>query len=344
VANLTTDLAGKLSTSGGTVTGTVNIDTLNVTGGNFIASGIRSQTPPATFPGVYLGQDAVGSNVGIEIATLNVSGLSYIDFTRCGTNNNSRLSCNSTSGLMTMSAVGGFSFINPVSCTQALAVTGATTCTGNLTVSNSLPTGGNVTTNVTNTGASGFASLYLNAPSETGQLFVGQGGGLTLRTNTAHDVVFKTNDVERLRLRNSDGSVIIAGSASLGSTLTWGGDTYNAPTSTTGGSTYPTLLSIKADGVTEVGKCLDFHTASAQTSEDFPIRLTANAGALDCTGAVTRLQHAGTAFRTGAFSVGSTPVMLLWNGNTDVTGSVELVPLENVLRPNFAGYYQITVC
>jgi hypothetical protein len=119
--------------------------------------------------------------------------------------------------------------------------------------------------------------------------------------------------------------------------------TYVAPTSTTGGDTYPTLLSIKADGVTEVGRILDFHSASAQPAEDFLVRLTASAGVLDCNTAFTSLKHC-MAFRTGAFSVGSAPVMLLWNGITDVTGSVELVPFENVLRPSFTGYYQITVC
>ena len=67
--------------------------------------------------------------------------------------------------------------------------------------------------------------------------------------------------------------------------------TYVAPTSTNQGNTYPTLLSIKADGVTEIGKYLDFHTASAQTAEDYLVRLTANAGVLDCSGPVTRLQH-----------------------------------------------------
>jgi hypothetical protein len=120
--------------------------------------------------------------------------------------------------------------------------------------------------------------------------------------------------------------------------------TYVALTSTTGGNTYPTLLSIKADGVTEVGKYLDFHTASAQTAEDYLVRLTANVGALDCNTAFTCLKHAGTAYRTGTFNVGSVPHILLWNNIKDVTGGVELVPFENVLRPNFTGYYQITVC
>jgi hypothetical protein len=126
--------------------------------------------------------------------------------------------------------------------------------------------------------------------------------------------------------------------------ITWGGVTYRTPSTTTGGSNYPTLISIKADSVTEVGKYIDFHSDSAQVAEDYLIRLTANAGVLDCTGAVTRLQHAGTAYRTGTFAVGSVPHILLWNNIKDVTGSVELVDFENVLRPNFAGHYQITVC
>jgi hypothetical protein len=93
-----------------------------------------------------------------------------------------------------------------------------------------------------------------------------------------------------------------------------------------------------------VGRILDFHSASGQAAEDFTTRLTASAGALDCNTAFTSLKHAGTTYRTGTFAVGSVPHILLWNNIKDVTGSVELVPFENVLRPNFAGYYQITVC
>jgi hypothetical protein len=74
------------------------------------------------------------------------------------------------------------------------------------------------------------------------------------------------------------------------------------------------------------------------------VRLTAATGVLDCSTAFARLQHAGTAYRTGTFAVGSVPQILLWNNIKDVTGSVELVAFENVLRSNFAGYYQITVC
>ena len=264
---MTTDLASKLDLAGGTVTGTANVHTLNVTSGALVASGVRTQTPPANLPGVYLGQDAAGSNVGIEIATLNSSASSYIDFTRCGANNIARFICNNSTGVVTMSANGGFSFASPVALTSTLSVLLATTC---------------------------------SALSCTGF------------TNTG--------------------------------TLTWGGVTYNAPTSSTGGNTYPTLLSIKSDGVTEVGKYLDFHSASAQTAEDFTVRLTASSTSLDCSTAFTSLKHAGTVYRTGAFAVGSVPQILLWNNIKDVTGSVELVPFENVLRSNFAGYYQITVC
>ena len=61
-----------------------------------------------------------------------------------------------------------------------------------LTASSSLPFGGNTSVTVSNTGTSGFASLYLQAPSETGQLFVGQTSGLNVRTNTQHPITFRT--------------------------------------------------------------------------------------------------------------------------------------------------------
>ena len=96
--------------------------------------------------------------------------------------------------------------------------------------------------------------------------------------------------------------------------------------------------------MTEVGKYIDFHTASATEFEDFLVRLTASSTGLDCNTAFTSLKHAATAYRIGSFSVGSSPQLFLWDGIKDVTGSVELVPFENVLRPNFTGYYQITVC
>ena len=98
---------------------------------------------------------------------------SYIDFTRVGVNNNARFICNNSTGVVTMTANGGFSFSSPVALTSTFSVLLATAC---------------------------------SALSCTGFTCSG--------------------------------------------TLTWGGVTYNAPTSSTGGNTYPTLLSIKTDGVT----------------------------------------------------------------------------------------------
>ena len=229
VANLTTDLASKLDLAGGTVTGTANIHTLNVTGGAIVASGIRTQVPPANGPaGVYLGMDGVSpNNCGIEITCGDVTRSSYIDFTRPGVNNVGRILVAMNTGLMAFTSSGGFLFNNPVSCAQTLAVTGATTCSANL---------------------------------------------------------------------------------SLGSTLTWGGVTYQPPTSTIGSSAYPSLLSVKADGVTEVGKIIDFHSGSSIQSEDYVVRLTASLNSLACTGAFTSLKHAGTAYPIEAFSVTSTPI------------------------------------
>jgi hypothetical protein len=117
---------------------------------------------------------------------------------------------------------------------------------------------------------------------------------------------------------------------------------YNAPTSTTGGNTYPTLLSIKADGVTEVGRILDFHSASAQTLEDFTTRLTASAGVLDCNTAFTSLKHAGTAYPIEAFPVHNTPVQLPLDGVKDVYGGVS-TPGSMSLRTNFTGWFQVHV-
>jgi hypothetical protein len=52
--------------------------------------------------------------------------------------------------------------------------------------------GGNVSTIVENTNA-GYASLYVQAPNEVAQLYVGQGGGLYVTTNTAHPIRFLVN-------------------------------------------------------------------------------------------------------------------------------------------------------
>jgi len=180
IAGLTTSLAGKLSTTGGTLTGslsgtgatftgTVNVDTLNVTGGNFIASGIRSQTPPVTFPGVYLGQDGVGSNVGIEIATLNTSGSSYIDFTRCGANNNARIICNNSTGALTVTA-GSIALGTATACSSTLTATGA------VTLSSTLAAGASTLASLAVTGATTLSTL-------TAAGAVTCNGGLVVATN-----------------------------------------------------------------------------------------------------------------------------------------------------------------
>ena len=108
---MTTDLASKLDLAGGTVTGTANIHTLNVTGGAIVASGVRAQTPPVNFPGVYLGMDGVSpNNCGIEIACGDVSRSSYIDFTRPGVNNVGRILVTMSTGVMAFTSTGGFTF------------------------------------------------------------------------------------------------------------------------------------------------------------------------------------------------------------------------------------------
>ena len=63
---------------------------------------------------------------------------------------------------------------------------------GDIVTSASKPNGGNVLTRITNTGASGFSSYYLNAPSEECQIFTGQSTGLNLRTGRAHPIRFIT--------------------------------------------------------------------------------------------------------------------------------------------------------
>ena len=123
VSNLTSDLANRLLLNGTTqtVAGTVNIGTLNVTAGAIVASGIRSQTPPAGFPGVYLGMDGVApNNCGIEITCGDNSRQSYIDFTRPGVNNVGRILVTMSNGVMAFTSTGGFTFNNPVTLSSTL--------------------------------------------------------------------------------------------------------------------------------------------------------------------------------------------------------------------------------
>jgi hypothetical protein len=53
--------------------------------------------------------------------------------------------------------------------------------------------GGNVPAFIENTSVGGYASLYIQAPNEVAQLYVGQGGGLYVTTNTAHPIRFLVN-------------------------------------------------------------------------------------------------------------------------------------------------------
>ena len=65
-----------------------------------------------------------------------------------------------------------------------------------LKLTKSAPNGNNVAIEVTNTGQSGFSSLYLatqgQTTNETVQIFVGQQGGIVMMTRTAHPLRFKT--------------------------------------------------------------------------------------------------------------------------------------------------------
>ena len=86
------------------------------------------------------------------------------------------------------------------SITGNLTVLGSSNLTGNLDVSRSDPTGnGNVKISATNTGSSGFTSLYLHTSNqispiinETAQIFVGQNVGMFLHTRTNHPITFQT--------------------------------------------------------------------------------------------------------------------------------------------------------
>jgi hypothetical protein len=111
-------------------------------------------------------------------------------YTKTEVTNSLALKANAASPVFTGNAsVGG-----------VLSVTGITNLTGNLSVSRSAPTGnGNVAISATNSGADGFASLYLQTnnqtlpiTSTTGQIFVGQNAGMVLHTRTNHPISFQT--------------------------------------------------------------------------------------------------------------------------------------------------------
>jgi hypothetical protein len=133
-----------------------------------------------------------------------------------------------------------------VVCDTTLTVTGASTLTGavtcqstvatfaDVTATRSAPGGGNVTNTISNTGTGGFASLYLGAPAETGQVFVGQGTGLVIRTTTNHAIRLSPNNVESLTLR-TDGSATFAGAVQRVQhhCLAYQAASYSVPSGTT---------------------------------------------------------------------------------------------------------------
>ena len=100
-------------------------------------------------------------------------------------------------------------------------------------------------------------------------------------------------------------------------------------------------------GLPEVAKSIDFHSDSAQASEDYGVRLTSSLNSLACTGAFTALKHAITAYRVGAFSASVNPTQMQWTHTKDQEGSAELVNIpasyDNSLRTNFAGYFSINI-
>jgi hypothetical protein len=157
--------------------------------------------------------------------------------------------------------------------------TGVVTCTNGITAGDNVwtiaskPTGsGNVVNTIENTGVSGFAICYWKAPNESGQIFVGQLGGINLRTNTAHPIQFATytneagattsmkilanatRDVEILAPLNIKSlSTVIDNGVTIGGNLTVNGFTNTKPyislRITTSGGTPGTVL----NGVTTIG-------------------------------------------------------------------------------------------
>ena len=92
--------------------------------------------------------------------------------------------------------------------------------------------------------------------------------------------------------------------------------------------------------MTEVGRILDFHSASGQAAEYFTTRLTASSTGLDCNTAFTSLKHAGTAYPTTSFFVEAAPIQLPLDAVKDVYGNVS-TPGSMSLRTNFTGWFQV---
>jgi hypothetical protein len=91
-----------------------------------------------------------------------------------------------------------------------------------------------------------------------------------------------------------------------GQTMSLGGVAYAMPPSTTFGPPWPALCAIKSDGVMEIGKYLDFHDATTDTTYDYRIRLTCASTTLSCSGtfASTGLSSSsGLTVTTGSSSV-----------------------------------------
>jgi hypothetical protein len=83
--------------------------------------------------------------------------------------------------------------------------TGILTVAGSLlTVAGSQGSGGNVACHITNDATNSFASLYLNSgpvgSRESAQLFLGQGGGMVLRTVSNLPISLSVNNTQQLRL------------------------------------------------------------------------------------------------------------------------------------------------
>ena len=131
----------------------------------------------------------------------------YWDFTkRCNTNCNKKNSASATAIEINNTAVEIKQPLKIQSIESNLIVKGVSNIEGNLSVSRSAPTGsGNVTISATNSGNEGFASLYLQTnnqtlpiTNETGQIYVGQSGGMNIITRSNHPISFKTYSDEPL--------------------------------------------------------------------------------------------------------------------------------------------------
>jgi hypothetical protein len=172
-------------------------DGTSVTINGPVVSGFQNTLTAATATGAQAILNATtikclkpGTGITMTGDTTSVTINGTDSYTKTEVTNSLALKANAASPVFTGNAsVGGI-----------LSVTGGSNLTGNLTVSRSAPTGnGNVAISATNSGADGFASLYLQTnnqtlpvTSTTGQIFVGQNAGLFLHTRTNHPINFQT--------------------------------------------------------------------------------------------------------------------------------------------------------